>query len=388
MTRVGAIIIGGDFQGLGVVRSLASHGVPICLVDSNLCIGRFSRYVNRFVKSPSVRDEQRFLDFLHDLAEREDVGGWVVYPNDDETVSFLARHKRQLEECFRIPTPEWQTVRAACEKKATYQLAESAGIAVPKTFYPESVGALRELDLEYPAIIKPSVKEPFYSKVRKKAILVRNAQELVTEFERAAAIVDSHDIMIQEFIPGGPDRLFSVGSLFKEGEFLGKVVVRRTRQHPMDFGHATTFAETVDIPELEEIAARILGLIGYYGLSEVEFMHDPGEGRYKLLEVNARQWGWHTLAIAAGVDLPYLLYQDMMGETVKCNGFEKGMKWVRLTTDTPTAFLEMVKGNMRITDYLRSMRGRKQLAVLSLRDPLPFFVELVMIPYLWKRRGF
>jgi predicted ATP-grasp superfamily ATP-dependent carboligase len=388
MTRVGAVIIGGDFQGLGILRSLASHDVPICLLDSGLCIGRFSRYPKKFVRCPSVRDESRFLDFLLDLAEKEDIRGWVVYPNDDETVCLLSKHRRQLEDHFRIPTPEWDIVRVAYEKKSTYELAERSGIAVPRTFYPRDVAELGRLELEFPVIIKPSVKEPFYSKTRKKAILARSPKELATEFERAVSIVDCSEIMVQELIPGGPDRLFSVGSLFKEGEFLGKVVARRTRQHPMDFGHATTYAETLDMPELEEIAAAILRLIGYYGLSEVEFMHDPRDGEFKLLEINARPWGWHTLAIAAGVDLPYLLYQDMVGETARRNGFETGMKWIRLTTDTPTAVREIAGGRMSVTEYLNSLKGRKQLAVLSLKDPLPFFVELLMIPYLWRRRGF
>ena len=30
---VGAIVVGGDYQGLGIVRSLGSRGIPICVVD-------------------------------------------------------------------------------------------------------------------------------------------------------------------------------------------------------------------------------------------------------------------------------------------------------------------------------------------------------------------
>ena len=31
--RVGAVVIGGDYQGLGIVRSLGRQGVPVCVVD-------------------------------------------------------------------------------------------------------------------------------------------------------------------------------------------------------------------------------------------------------------------------------------------------------------------------------------------------------------------
>ena len=156
----------------------------------------------------------------------------------------------------------------------------------------------------------------------------------------------------------------------------------------MDFGHATTYAETVDIPELEESTKKILGAMGYHGLSEVEFMLDPRDGRYKLIEINARAWGWHTLAIGAGVDLPYLSYQDMLGAEVKQNGFDKDAKWIRLMTDIPTTLGEILRGRMRINDYITSLKGKKQFAVLSITDPLPFITEILLLPYLWKKRGF
>lgn len=388
MKKVGAVIIGGDFQGLAILRSLARWHVPVCLLDHEWCISRFSKYPKKFIRCPSVTQELALLTFLLDLSKKEDFKGWVVYPNDDETVCFLAKHKDQLEEHYRIPTPPWDVVKFAYEKRLTYQLAERCGIAVPRTFYPTCVEDLERLDLEFPVIIKPSIKQPFYRKMKRKAIRANTKRELIDLFQRSLSMVEGLEIMIQELIPGGASSLFSVGSLCKDGEFLGKVVARRPRQHPMDFGHATTYAVTVDMPELEETAKKILSSMGYYGLSEVEFMLDPRDGIYKLLEINARPWGWHSLAIAAGVDLPYLLYQDMLGERVKVNGFKKNIKWIRLTTDIPTVISEILKGNLRIRDYLDSLKGKKQDAVLLLEDPLPFVMEILMIPYLWKRRGF
>jgi len=386
--KVGAVIIGGHFQGLGVLRSLARRKIPTYLLDHELCIGRFSRYPKRFVRCPNVRQEATLLEFLISLARKDNLNGWLVYPNDDETVCFLARNKQRLEEYYRIATPSWEVVKFAYDKKLTYQIAEGCGIPIPKTFYARSVNDLEQLDISFPVIIKPSIKEPFYSLTRKKAIRVDNRSQLRQEFTEAASIIDASALMIQELIPGGPDYLFSVGSLYKNGEFLGKVVARRPRQHPMDFGHATTFAVTVDIPELEEITRKILLEIGYYGLSEVEFMLDPRDKHYKLIEINARPWGWHTLAIGAGVDLPYLLYRDMLGETVIKDGFDKDVKWIRLITDVPTALTEIFKGKMKIAEYLGSFRGKKQFSVLSISDPLPFIAEILMMPYLRAKRGF
>jgi D-aspartate ligase len=387
--RIGAVVIGGHFQGLGILRSLGRQNVPVYLLDMGYCIGMYSRYVKRFLKCPDVRNHALSLEFLIDLARKENLKGWVLYPNDDETVCLLAKHKEQLEEYYRVTTPSWDVAKFAYDKMLTYQLAEQLNIPVPKTFCPKSVEEIEQLDLEYPVIIKPSIKVPFYSLTKKKAIQVINKKELVEEYVRAAKSIDtSQTLMVQELITGGSPNLFSVGSLCKNGEMLAKVVARRPRQHPMDFGHATTFAETVESPELEEMSKRILAAMNYSGLSEVEFMLDPKDGKYKLLEINARAWGWHTIAISAGVDLPYLSYMDMLGENVRQNGFAKGVKWVRITTDVPTVIIELLKGRMKFTEYLSSLKGKKEFAVMSLRDPIPFLLEIFMLPYLLRKKGF
>ncbi len=386
---LGVVILGGDFQALGVIRSLAIQNIPIFLLDKGLCISRFSRYIWKFNKCPDARDEIQLFKFLVDLARKEHLEGWLLLPNDDDTVSFLAKNKEQLEQYYIVSTPNWEIAKFACQKKLTYELAEKCGIDVPRTFYPKNATELEQLDIEFPAIIKPSVKEPFYSRTKKKAIRTDNKKELIDEFNKVRDIAGDSEIMVQEFIDGGGENLFSVGSLSRNGEILAKVVARRLRQHPMDFGHATTYAETVDIPELVEITERILGAMNYYGLSEVEFMRDSRDGKYKLIEINPRQWGWHTLAIAAGVDLPYMLYRDMLGEEITRKGATpKQAKWIRLVTDIPTVVPALIKHQLRFRDYLSSLKGKKQYAVFSVRDPLPFIAELLMLPYLWKKRGF
>ena len=48
---VGAVVVGGDYQGLGIVRSLGRRGVPVCAVDDEMSISRFSKY-----STPSLGD--------------------------------------------------------------------------------------------------------------------------------------------------------------------------------------------------------------------------------------------------------------------------------------------------------------------------------------------
>lgn len=390
--RPGVVVIGGDFQGVGVLRSLGRRGVPTFLVDSELSIGRFSRYRGGFATcpAPSVDEGSSLVDFLLSLADREGLHGWMLFPTSDASVRALSLGKGRLEPTYRVPVPEWETIRVFAEKRETHELAEKLGIPAPRTRYPRTKEELADLDIPFPVIIKPLSRDPFYAKTHRKAVRADDAQELAKTWEWACGVVPPSQLMVQELIPGGASVLFSLGCQFVGGELKGHVVAHRVRQHPMDFGHATTLAETVDIPELESIGSRFLLGAGYEGLAEVEFMLDTRDNSYKLLEVNPRVWGWHTIAGRAGVDLPFLHYQHVVGEkTDTVAAFATGVKWLRPITDSPTALTEILHRRLTVREYFYSIRGPKELAPApSLDDPAPFVAEFFLIPYLWYKRGF
>jgi D-aspartate ligase len=106
------------------------------------------------------------------------------------------------------------------------------------------------------------------------------------------------------------------------------------------------------------------------------------------LEVNPLIWGWHTIAIRAGVDLPYLAYAEAIGNAITPGPFKEGVKWVRMITDLPTVAMEIWHGRLTFGEYIRSMWGCKEFAVFSLDDPLPSIMELLLIPFYAKHRGF
>jgi predicted ATP-grasp superfamily ATP-dependent carboligase len=385
--KVGAVITGGEFLGLGVLRTLGKKGIPTILLDHEQSISKYSRFNIKHFKSPRPSEMEEYVNFLIQLVKREGIQGWIIFPTDDQTVYLLSRYKEILKNYYRIPTPGWEVIRNVYIKKETYRVAERNGILIPKLYDINSFEQLVGADLQYPLVIKPSISHRFYSKTRTKAIRINNKEELIKAYKRVSDIIDPAEILVQDLIPGGPKNLYSFCPFFKNGKVITGIAGRRARQRPMDFGQASTYVELVDIPELRSISERFLGLINYYGIAEVEFMYDPRDHRYKLLEVNPRVWAWHSLAMAAGVDLPYLLYQDMAGEKVEVPTSIRQVKWIRLITDIPTAFSEIVKGNLKINDYLVSMKGKKEDAVLSLTDPLPFLVEIPQALYRKIKRG-
>src|SRR5712691_11368793 len=110
MSAVGAVVVGGDYQGLGIARSLGRRGVPVCVVDDERSIARHSRYVTHAVRVADLREEQNTVDAVLEIGHRLGLRGWVLYPTRDETVAAFARYRSMLTEWFRVPTPGWGAV--------------------------------------------------------------------------------------------------------------------------------------------------------------------------------------------------------------------------------------------------------------------------------------
>ncbi len=386
--RYGGIVLGGDYQGLGIVRSLGRRGIPVCVVDDELSISRFSRYARQAVRVANLRDEERTVTCLLALGRKYDLDGWVLYPTREELVAALARRREALSQTFRVPTPRWEQVRWAWDKRETHRLTRRLGLPAARTWWPGDVDELRALPAEPPLIVKPAIKEHFLYATGAKAWRANTRCELEQLFRRAATLLPPGETMVQELIPSGGQQRFAYCAFFKDGRPLASMTVRRLRQHPPEFGRASTLVETVDEPRVEELALAFLRAMDYYGLVELEYAFDARDGQFKLLDVNARTWGYHSLGARAGVDFPYLLHADQLGHETRPRRARVGVRWVRMLTDAPAAAVEMWQRRLGLRGYLRSLRGTRVEAVFSARDPLPGLAELALVPYLIVKRGF
>jgi len=386
--ELGAIVIGGDYQGLGIVRSLGRRGIPVAVIDDEKSIARFSKFTCLAETAPSLRDARNLVTALLDFGRRHDLRGWVVYPTRDEHVAALSQRRDELSQFFHVPTPRWETIRWLWDKRNTYCLAEHLGIPTPRTWYPRSASELDQIDAHFPVALKPAIKEHFTYATKDKGWRADNPQQLRRLFERARKHIPTEEIMIQDLIPGDGTCQFSYCAFFKEGKPVASLAACRRRQHPIEFGRSSTFVETAELPILGEYSERFLAAINYYGLVEVEFKRDPRDGQYRLLDVNGRTWGYHSIGRRAGIDFPHLLFSDQINEPVEpCIG-KAGVRWIRLTTDLPTGVIGILKGQIDGRAYLQSLRDFDEEAVFSFKDPLPGMAEIALIPYLAVKRGF
>ena len=385
---VGAFVIGGDHPGLAVARSLGRRGIPVCVLDDQLSVSRYSRYPRRVITVKDLRDPEKTVDSVLEVGHRYGLRDWVLFPTRDETVMAFSRHRERLAEFFRVTTPDWESARQAWDKNNTYRLAEQIGILAPKTWHVRSAEELPALYANLPLAIKPAVKEHFFYATGAKAWRADTPEQLQRLFAAAASRIDVNEIMIQEIIPGGGDCQLSYCVFFRDGIAHSSLTARRLRQHPREFGRAATYVETADVPEVAELAERFLRAIDFYGIAEVEFKQDPRDGQYKVLDVNIRSWGFLSLGQAVGVDFPYLLFADQLGYPIeRCTG-RPGVGWLRVLTDTPVALTEILSGRLTLSDYVQSVRRTGTESVFSWDDPLPSIAEFVLLPYFVMKKLF
>lgn len=380
--KIGALVVGGDHPGLGIARSLGRRGIPVYILEDQHSISSFSKYAKRVIRVKDLRDEEETIASVLAVGREFQLQGWVLFPTRDETVAAISRHRARLAEFYRVTTPDWETVKWAWDKTNTHLLAKQLGIPAPETWNPRSLEELAELYPRLPLAIKPAVKENFFYATGKKAWRAETPDELNQLFLQANQQIKPEEIMVQEIIPGSGDHQFSYCAFFRNGQVHSSLVARRNRQHPYEFGRAATYVESIELPAIEELSERFLKAIDYYGLVEVEFKQDPRDGQYKLLDVNARAWGFHSIGLPAGVDFPYLVYADQLGETSeKCRG-KSGVGWLRLITDIPTVLAGLALGRLKPGAYFSSLQHTRVESVFAAEDPWPAVAELALLPYL------
>jgi predicted ATP-grasp superfamily ATP-dependent carboligase len=370
----GAIVIGGDYRGLGIVRSLGRHGIPVWVLYDEHRLATRSRYTKQRAVWPDGGDDihTRYLRYLSATYHLE---GWALFPTADETAAYVARQHEELAEYFTLTTAPWEQFRWAYDKRLSNELADTLGISHPRTWRPADRDELATLDIVFPAILKPAYKTTLNQFTMAKAWPVNNHAELIQKYDEARAFTSPESIMVQEIIPGGGEAQFSFAALADDGRVVVSITARRTRQYPMDFGRASTFVETIEDEEVAEEGRRLIAATHLTGLVEVEFKRDPRTSRLQLLDINPRIWGWHTLGEHAGVDFSYLMWRHAFHLPVSEMHARPGVRWVRGMTDFPTAVRELIGGRLSPGEYLRSIRPGVGRAVLALDDLLPAALE-------------
>jgi predicted ATP-grasp superfamily ATP-dependent carboligase len=144
----------------------------------------------------------------------------------------------------------------------------------------------------------------------------------------------------------------------------------KLRQHPPVFGHCR-MAVSRWVPEMADAGVRLLQELDYHGVSQVEFKRDANDGRYKLMEINARHWMWHALGTDSGVNLSFAAYADAIGHPFVAPRQTEGGKWAIFLTDARDSLYEWRKGERQLLPWIRTYTHVRRDGLYDLSDPMP-----------------
>ncbi len=366
-----AVIIGmTDPTGFGVIRNLASHGIPmLALCIDPMAPGLRSRFVARGVCPDPHYDEESYIRTLVDIA-RCTHRKPVLFPCQDDTVYVAAKHGEELREFYHLPFSPWEQMQSLAVKEEQIRAAWRAGVGVPATAFirdHSDVEAAAE-SVPFPAVLKSSEHLALRRHGFGKAVQVRRREDLAAEYARVA---ECGTLMVQEVIPGDDTQLFTLQCYVDaESRPLAMFVRHKLRQHPRRFG-VVRFGEGIWVQDVADSGLALLKELRYHGVAGIEFKRDPRDGQLKFMEVNARHPAGHGLGPALGVNLSLAAYMDALGRPFVAPRPVDGPRWLWISRDVPDSVREILRGEMSAREWLTSLRGTKVDGMFSLSDPLP-----------------
>jgi len=371
--KIGAVVISSSYTALSVVRSLGRRGIPVWILDNDNSPTGLSRYVKKKIFA-TLDDKDAMLNLLTELPQKYDISGWVLFPDSDKGVAFIADHYEELSKYYRLTTPAWDTIKWTIDKKSTNQLLTELEVDFPRAFYPKDRSDVELIDGMFPMIVKPMHHQLSDRFSLGRAWRASTKAELLSLYDEFCEITDPSIILIQEMIVPRAKTQLSYGALCKEGKVVADTFAERVRLTPPDFG-SSSYVESIYLPEIEIFSQRILEKMMYTGIVELEYMFDARDGCYKLIDINTRAWGWIAMCAYAGVDFPYLMWKLVIGEEVSSARTRPGIRWIRTLDDLVTSVKLIRRGDLTIGQYIKSLYGVKhQLYVLD--DLRPAIIDI------------
>jgi predicted ATP-grasp superfamily ATP-dependent carboligase len=162
--------------------------------------------------------------------------------------------------------------------------------------------------------------------------------------------------------PGLPGRASSSVRCTKSRPGSGRCLVAEARTIPPDDG-------------LERGLGRLLQMIGWSGLFQAQFVRDA-HGEHYLIDLNPRVYGSLNLAVAAGLNLPGIWVDLLLGRRRHVGAYRVGTRFRHEERDVRALAKMLVDGEL--LGALQGCMPRRGTthAIFSFRDPTPLLVSV------------
>ena len=355
---------------LAAVRGLRAAGYApwLAVHEAGTYAGR-SRAAAGTVWVPDAEiDSEGFVSKLSAAAMRLSVA--AVLPSTDTHFFTLADREADFPG-VALGTPPLERVEQANDKGETLtDLAANVGLPVLPTARAIRGDSEAVSEFGFPAIVKPlrsriRNSDGTFSACSTRYVSTRQAAE------EAIEALPGKEGLVQPYIPG---TVQSVTGVSWEGDLVCALHQVSVRIWPVRAG-ISSYAETIPPnAELEQGVGRLLQALGWSGLFQAQFIRSS-HGEHYLIDLNPRIYGSLALAIAAGLNLPAIWVDLLLGRQPNVGGYRVGTRFRHEEKDIRTLACMLADGKPR--DALRGLMPRRNTthAVFSIRDPRPLLTS-------------
>jgi predicted ATP-grasp superfamily ATP-dependent carboligase len=285
-----------------------------------------SRWCEKGWYAPSYQQsDSSYLTYLKQWLEQ--IGARVLVASSDGTIEVIRHHRELFERDTCVALAKESALAIATNKEKTLEVARGLGLLIPRGV---SVEAVSDVDAAVHEIGLPAVVKPVESWRWGELQGARLVCKLVTSPDEARRAVEGlvrfgGSALFQQFLSG---RREAISFLYGRDQIYARFAQWAKRTQP-PLGGTSVLRQSIAIPsDIGEQAEHLIREIDLEGYSEVEFRRDD-QGKPYLMEINPRLSASVEVAVRAGVDFPYLLYQWAQGSSIeKIEGYRTGL-WMR-----------------------------------------------------------
>ncbi len=360
--------------GLCIARTIGRLGIRVHWVHGQFWSPAAS---SRYVYGRSIWDADTpagaSVEYLLELG-RQIGRESVLIPIDDRGATFVADQAEALRERFLFPDQPAGLTRSLSDKKEMHFLCRKMGVPTPEARFPQSGDDVARFagSAVFPVVLKRIVNRLPEHRTQESVTIVSSPEELLEEYQKIETAGEPN-VMLQEYIPGGPESVWMFNGYFaNDSECLAGFTGKKIRQAP-PFTGATTLGICLENETVKKTTIDFMRRLGYRGVVDMGYRYDRRDGRYKLLDVNPRVGSTFRLFVDSnGMDVVRALYLDLTGQPVRRGVPREGRKWVVEQSDLVTSLRYWRLGRLTLTGWVRSLRGIEEGAWLAGDDVVPF----------------
>ncbi|HKN96536.1 MAG TPA: carboxylate--amine ligase, partial [Pseudonocardiaceae bacterium] len=272
---------------------------------------------------------------------------------------------------FLFPEPPADLPRTMAGKLAMHRLCRRLGVPSPETVLPGTLDEASDFAARagYPVVAK--LATPWVPGRVRSTTIVADAAQLADLYLTCAA--SGAGLLLQEFIPDGNDSdWFCHAYVGRDGRCRPVFTGVKERSYPAHAG-LTSMGRSMPNARLSAQLTELLAAVDYRGIVDIDVRLDHRDGRYHVLDLNPRLGAQFRLfRDTEGIDVVLAQYLDLTGQDVPTGEQVAGRGFVVENYDPVAAFRYWRGGELGLTSWLDSLRGRPETAWFAGDDPFPF----------------